>query len=1186
MVLACWQRNIVNDVGNVQGGAEVTVTEEGGSLAVLYDNRNGTGSPISNPVVADSTGFVQFFVTGGAYRIRARKGSLDITWRYVPIATGAEYDIPVGIEGTFIRYGSDPNALVAASFLTEDPLVGIGIGVSAGDIDARLHISGSTSDPLVFVDDYAGTPALAFRRANGTSGSPTQVLADENMAAIGARGYTSASAFATSSSARIRFVAAENFTGTAQGAHISFDTTPAGSAASAIAERMRLTSEGLMIVGAGALQAASNPAFVTITKNTAAAPAGNSGAWTMQLVGADGAHNRVLLDSFGTGFINAISARAARGTNGSQSALQANDQIFNFSAFGYGATAYSASNRGFFRILAAENWTDSAQGTYWTFAVTAPGAASAGSDVMRLDSTGLALGTAVSGAAAAMLDVRGAVIFNDAGGDFDVRMEGDTDANLFFLDASTDRVGIGAAAPVVKFQVNSTAVNVIQATYTGASGSAAGAFVRVIQDDGAATSSGDRLGGFLFGGAEDASSTLASGAGIIAFAEENWSSGVAGTNLRFETAPTGSATRAEVFRATMGAQVLIGHTTALSGAFATFFNTARFQVVGLNNPNSSSLNARFSNDTGGPVLYLQKSRGTTAGSYTIVADNDLLGVITAGGSDGTDFAEGARIQFEVDGTPGAGDMPSAIVLQVSADGSETPTERFRIASSGIVTTNTVSIAPTAVIDSDHTFFFATYECLAANKIQLTQAEDQSDFDGGGFRDALCVYHYDNDFTDYEALSDQKVSYGVRSVVSPTSSATLLTTAQFKDLAALEGTAIGFISWADRGCIGIGATAIQYGTGISDNELWAMQPSDATEQSQSMAAVQAVISSKMAANDGSHPARGLLVTNIGKRASAVLYAQSAGTDGDDGTFQYGLDFTDCTIDAAGGWLRAADSETGHVGTIIEYDSNDYSYYDRGNNIFGGVIGGNVIYAFAAATAVFGTNNFAPVSTKVATAVVTPRVQALGTDNQTSSFMGARFTNDTGGPIYYMAKSRGTSSTSFTVVQTDDNLGSISWAGADGTDFAEAARIQGMVDLSPGAGDMPGRIVFMTSGDGSESPTERMRLTSVGNLKIGGTANRGTTEGTNQVVLFNGTAPVGALTNGVSLYSASGELRSMDAAGNSTLLSPHDKQTNEWIYHSIHTPSGKGLRIDMERMMRAINERFGWDFVHEFAEEVAA
>jgi hypothetical protein len=51
----------------------------------------------------------------------------------------------------------------------------------------------------------------------------------------------------------------------------------------------------------------------------------------------------------------------------------------------------------------------------------------------------------------------------------------------------------------------------------------------------------------------------------------------------------------------------------------------------------------------------------------------------------------------------------------------------------------------------------------------------------------------------------------------------------------------------------------------------------------------------------------------------------------------------------------------------------------------------------------------------------------------------------------------------------------------------------------------------------------------NIKVGSDASRSTTAGTNQIALFNGTAPVGTLTNGVSLYSSSGDLNFMDSAG---------------------------------------------------------
>lgn len=58
----------------------------------------------------------------------------------------------------------------------------------------------------------------------------------------------------------------------------------------------------------------------------------------------------------------------------------------------------------------------------------------------------------------AKLNVEGSVIVNDAGGDFDVRIEGDTDANLLFTDASTDRVGIGTATPTAKLNIEGAVI--------------------------------------------------------------------------------------------------------------------------------------------------------------------------------------------------------------------------------------------------------------------------------------------------------------------------------------------------------------------------------------------------------------------------------------------------------------------------------------------------------------------------------------------------------------------------------------------------------------------------------------------------------------------------------------------------------------------------------------------------------
>jgi hypothetical protein len=96
------------------------------------------------------------------------------------------------------------------------------------------------------------------------------------------------------------------------------------------------------------------------------------------------------------------------------------------------------------------------------------------------------------------------------------------------------------------------------------------------------------------------------------------------------------------------------------------------------------------------------------------------------------------------------------------------------------------------------------------------------------------------------------------------------------------------------------------------------------------------------------------------------------------------------------------------------------------------------------------------------------------------------NDTNGPRVVLGKSRGTALGSNTIVQSGDELGRFDFAGADGTDLQTvAAEIKAVVDGTPGANDMPGRLVFSTTADGASSPTERMRINSAGNIITTGT-----------------------------------------------------------------------------------------------------
>jgi hypothetical protein len=65
------------------------------------------------------------------------------------------------------------------------------------------------------------------------------------------------------------------------------------------------------------------------------------------------------------------------------------------------------------------------------------------------------------------LNTSGAVVFNDAGADVDFRVEGDTEANLLFVDASADKVGIGTSSPDYKLDVSSADNVVAKFNYSG-----------------------------------------------------------------------------------------------------------------------------------------------------------------------------------------------------------------------------------------------------------------------------------------------------------------------------------------------------------------------------------------------------------------------------------------------------------------------------------------------------------------------------------------------------------------------------------------------------------------------------------------------------------------------------------------------------------------------------------------------
>jgi len=96
-----------------------------------------------------------------------------------------------------------------------------------------------------------------------------------------------------------------------------------------------------------------------------------------------------LIETYGANIANgtALRFKAARGTYASPSAIQSGDYITGFSGFGYGTSAWSSTSRvGMFGI-AAETWTNTAQGSYIAFATTLIGSTTY-TERMRIADTG------------------------------------------------------------------------------------------------------------------------------------------------------------------------------------------------------------------------------------------------------------------------------------------------------------------------------------------------------------------------------------------------------------------------------------------------------------------------------------------------------------------------------------------------------------------------------------------------------------------------------------------------------------------------------------------------------------------------------------------------------------------------------------------------------------------------------
>ena len=223
----------------------------------------------------------------------------------------------------------------------------------------------------------------------------------------------------------------------------------------------------------------------------------------------------------------------------------------------------------------------------------------------------------IAGTEEMVMDASGIVI-NDGSNDRDFRIESNGDANMFFVDGTNDKIGIGTASPAAQVEINGD-----------------GELLRLDGTGGSARS-------IRFRGLSTSTPAFITIDGSFKLHCED-----SGTHMEFHTADT------ERMRIDSNGSLLIGSSTSIASNIG-------LQVTGTNAAGFISL---FRDDS------------------SIVADDDLGGILFYG-DDNSATTQFAYMRATAEGTHSDGDNPTALRFGITLDGSETPVERFRINSSG------------------------------------------------------------------------------------------------------------------------------------------------------------------------------------------------------------------------------------------------------------------------------------------------------------------------------------------------------------------------------------------------------------------------------------------------------------------------------------------------------------------------
>ena len=311
-----------------------------------------------------------------------------------------------------------------------------------------------------------------------------------------------------------------------------------------------------------------------------------------------------------------------------------------------------------------------------------PGSPADGDGVELLDSTGIQSFSPLTGVPAGFIgsgDLRVKIRYNATGSTWEWVSYVAADPETRYVNSTngviSNSLGIGTSSILSRLHISGTGQLTANLTDAGDRGD-------MLRLSGIGGDAG-RGGAILFANNQsDAAGSVGYAAikGLLTDGSNNTKGDIA---FSTRNATTDSALT-ERARITADGRLLVGTTSANQVPTGEGVNRQPYLQVGSNTYAASALSSiLYAPDAiGGGSISLARSNTSTIGDQAIANSGDVAGSVFFSASDGAKQVLCAQITAQVNGTPGANDMPGKLVFSTTADGANSPTERMRINADG------------------------------------------------------------------------------------------------------------------------------------------------------------------------------------------------------------------------------------------------------------------------------------------------------------------------------------------------------------------------------------------------------------------------------------------------------------------------------------------------------------------------